>query len=114
MKLLEELQRIERDKALANGAWAATLEQLSALMRRRASGDYCGAVLIGVCSQQVETMLHTWAAEEGLEVKPGNGGWGLRALWLIWGHTPILSGNCDADVLPNGVLRLPKETTTKT
>ncbi len=110
MKLIDELKEIERHNAIAGGAWPATLETLSMLMRERARMSGWGAMLVGVHSAQVEAMLRGWAMEQGLEVLDSTGGF-TRALWLVWGYKPPIAGLCDAEVMPDGSLRTPQKLT---
>lgn len=72
-------------------------------MCERARKKEGGFILVGVRSAQVEDMIRNWALDEGLEVMAMTGGF-TRALWLVWGYVPMIAGQCDAEVMPDGVL----------
>lgn len=105
MNLAEKLKSIATE--LAMPAWPDTTRHLSIIMHDRARAGGWGAILVAVHSAAVESLLTEWAIEQGLEVSPSTGCF-TRSLWLAWGHKPRVGGNCDAEVLHDGTLFVPK------
>lgn len=103
MKLADELSQIEKEKALQN--WDTTIEQLAEFLRERARGDFCAAVLIGVHTHQTERLLEEWARENGFDIAV-SGSMFVKTLCISWGYAPVMSSACDAEIMPNGALRL--------